>query len=333
VDARERFKHLLARTAHAELLSSGWDSYFFDEAVSKACAESGASEADARRALREMTDAFLLIDERGDFRATPFLALLYEEQDRSAAYQENDLRRRLLAAAVKADAENNGWASFGPDDAAALGVEAGRLRAAARILDAKGLIELDNEAVGFFTCEITSRGHELNDNPNLLDSELPTSATHDSEASMVVAQDALGQVIWTCEQMLERRGWETAMRELATGDREYEDGDWVNAVREYYAALESGLKYALTDAGVAYDDTLALRKLAGRAADGGLIPTNYQAVFGFPDSIRSPRSHGGGPTPSEVEVGQHEALLMANLTRAALLYIGGRPPVQPSPAT
>jgi hypothetical protein len=332
MDARERFKYVLARTAHSELLSSGWDAYFFDDALNKACEESGASEADARRALREMTEAFLLIDERGDFKATPFLALHYEEQDRSAAYRENEIRRRLLAAAVKADAERDGWVSFGPDDAAELGIDAERLRAAARILDANGLIELDNESVGFFSCEITSRGHELHDNPSLLESELPTSATHDSEASVVVAQDALGHVIWTCEQMLERRGWETAVRELSKGDREYEDGDWVNAVREYYAALESGLKYALADAGFAYDDSLALRKLAGRAAEEGLIPTNYQAVFGFPDSIRSPRSHGGGPTPSEVEVGQHEALLMANLTRAALLYLGGRPLVRPSTA-
>jgi hypothetical protein len=98
----------------------------------------------------------------------------------------------------------------------------------------------------------------------------------------------------------------------------------VNAVREYYSALESGLKYALSEAGATYDEGAALKKLASRAAEARLIPVNYQAFFGFADSIRSPRSHGAGPTPVEVEVGQHEALLMGNHVRAALLYLGGR---------
>ncbi|MHB8642290.1 MAG: hypothetical protein ACYDA3_05330 [Gaiellaceae bacterium] len=104
MDARERFKYVLARTAHSELLSNGWDAYFFDDALNKACEESGASEADARRALREMTEAFLLIDERGDFKATPFLALHYEKQDRSAAYRrtksEKNYRAVLMRSAV-----------------------------------------------------------------------------------------------------------------------------------------------------------------------------------------------------------------------------------------
>jgi HEPN domain-containing protein len=89
------------------------------------------------------------------------------------------------------------------------------------------------------------------------------------------------------------------------GDREYSDKDWVNAVREYYSALESGLKYALAEVGATYDEGAALEKLAGRATEEGLIPPNYQAFFGFADSIRSPRSRGAFPNPVEIEVGEH----------------------------
>jgi hypothetical protein len=38
------------------------------------------------------------------------------------------------------------------------------------------------------------------------------------------------------------RGWQQALTELQRGDNEYRGRDWVNAVREYYSALESGLK-------------------------------------------------------------------------------------------
>jgi len=54
---------------------------------------------------------------------------------------------------------------------------------------------------------------------------------------------------------------------------------------------------------------------------------NYDALFGFTDSIRSPRSHGAAgraETIGEVEVGQAEALLIGNNARTLLLYLGQR---------
>jgi hypothetical protein len=96
-------------------------------------------------------------------------------------------------------------------------------------------------------------------------------------------------------------------------------------VREYYSALESGLKHRLDEAGVEYADGAALNALAKLAAATDLIPVNYQALFGFADSIRSPRSHGTGAKIVEVEVGKAEALLMGNHVRALLLYLGQRP--------
>jgi hypothetical protein len=68
-----------------------------------------------------------------------------------------------------------------------------------------------------------------------------------------------------------------------------------------------------------------LKDLAKQAAAEGLIPTNYQALSGFIDTIRSPRSHGRGSKIEEIEVGKAEALLMANHTRALLVYLGHRP--------
>jgi hypothetical protein len=52
----------------------------------------------------------------------------------------------------------------------------------------------------------------------------------------------------------------------------------VNAVREYYAAAESGLKYALGVEAAAEDEgSRALKRLAGQASRQGLIPANYAA--------------------------------------------------------
>jgi hypothetical protein len=91
----------------------------------------------------------------------------------------------------------------------------------------------------------------------------------------------------------------------------------VNAVREY-SALESGLKHALHVEGGSSSGN-SLKSLARQAAETGRIPTDYQAIFGFADSIRSPRSHRAGPQPDEIEVNQPEALLMGNVARALLV--------------
>ena len=115
--------------------------------------------------------------------------------------------------------------------------------------------------------------------------------------------------------MLERRGWQSALEELRKAENEYSDGDWVNAVRDYYAALESGFKFALHEEGKSYSDKNALGKLAGRAVAVGLIPEAYKSLFAFADAIRSPRSHGAGPKSAEklIEIGQAEALLIGYL--------------------
>jgi len=325
MDARERFKQALIKNAYAELLESGWAPLIFDEALNRASQESGASENDTRRALQEMVAEYLLVDEGGHYRGTPFLALKYEEADRAAAYAENEVRRRILATVIKLEDEGGGgWVRFGPEDESEMGIAAGRIRAAARVLDGLGLIELSSESSGFFNCRSTARGHDVYEDPAQMDEQLPITPTHDETVLLPVTSDVLSTVIWSCEQLLEARGWENALSDLAAGDREYANKNWVNAVREYYSALESGLKYALTEVGATYSDGAALNKLATRAADVGLIPPNYQAFFGFTDSIRSPRSHGAGPKPVEIEVGEHEALLMGNHVRAALLYLGGR---------
>lgn len=334
MDARERFRQALITVGHAELISSGWNPFLFEPTLNQARDESGASEPDTMRALQEMVAEYLLVDENHHYRATPFLALKYEESDRSAAYAENKVRRRVLTTVIKLENEQgSGWTRFGPEDESETGIAFGRLRASARVLDALGLLELGSESNGFFSCKSTARGHQIYEDPAEMDAMLPTSATHDENALLPVAPDALSDVIWSCKQLLENRGWETALRELEAGDREYADSNWINAVREYYRALESGLKYALTEIGATYDEGAALKKLASRAAETGLIPVNYQAFLGFADSIRSPRSHGGGPTPVEIEVGQHEALLMANHVRTALLYLGGRRVPTPPPET
>jgi hypothetical protein len=154
---------------------------------------------------------------------------------------------------------------------------------------------------------------------------LPVSAAEDETAGADVAPDAMRDLILNVDDLLAKRGWVGAARELSRGDAQYRDGHWTDAVREYYAALESGLKHRLDEGGVEYADGATLKDLAKVAASQDLVPTNYQALFGFADSIRSPRSHGAGANVVEVEVGKAEALLMGNHVRTLLLYLGQRP--------
>jgi hypothetical protein len=135
----------------------------------------------------------------------------------------------------------------------------------------------------------------------------------------------LAELITSVDQLLEQRRWQGARRELRRGDSQYDAGHWVDAVSEYYSALESGLKHRLDEATASYAEKAALRDLAREAVNANLIPPNYQQLFGFADSIRSPRRHGAGGRVEEVEVGPAEALLMANHVHALLLYLGQRP--------
>jgi hypothetical protein len=65
------------------------------------------------------------------------------------------------------------------------------------------------------------------------------------------------------------------------------------------------------------------KDLSKAVARAGIVPTNFQALIDFANSIRSPRSHGSGPRrgslPSEVVVSQAEALLMANHVRSLIV--------------
>jgi hypothetical protein len=58
-----------------------------------------------------------------------------------------------------------------------------------------------------------------------------------------------------------------------------------------------------------------------------VISANYQSLFGFLDSIRSPAPARGGPEREreKVELGPAEALLMGNHARSLIVYLGHRP--------
>lgn len=326
MDAQQRLILAIAEAAHQEALSSGFPS-FFDNTVEELAERVGASKQDARQVIRKLCESGYLFEQSaGFFNAMPSLLLLHEQRDRPVAYRQNAIRRYVLQEVGRFDAEG-GSVQFKADEDDPYPKE--HLFTAAKVLDALGLVELMGELPAIFNVRLAARGYDALHDERLLCDLLPLTATDDAEAHMPIAPDALRAIITSCEQMLVRRGWRQVLVELQRGDTQYNEAHWVDAVREYYAALESGLKYALGDEGASYAEGSALNRLAGRASDSGLIPTNYQAVFGYADSIRSPRSHGAGPRGEvgEVEVGQAEALLMGNLVRTLLLYLGNRPAI------
>jgi hypothetical protein len=189
-----------------------------------------------------------------------------------------------------------------------------------------GLLELRLFLGHALDARLTPDGYRtLNSETGLVET-LPLNAAEDPEAATApVVPDAMATLITSVEQLVRERNWTGVERELRAGDEQYDKREWKNAVGEYYSALESGLKHRLDEEGIAYSEKAALRALAKTASQSELFPPNYQELFSFINSIRSPRSHGAGARPQPVEIGEPEALLMGNHVRALLVYLGHRP--------
>jgi hypothetical protein len=326
VDARDRFISAIAELVSTAYYTEG-EPYISSEQLSAIAVQEHVPEPDARGALDLLDERGLLRRQEGGWAYSDGVGLLlrYEEAERRLHWQRNVLRREILRLAAIAYDDGAHSMSYVEGDEQFVQAPWAEAYAASKTLEYLGLIELRPFMGHAFDVGITPSGRELFRDNRRLSRELPINAAEDEDAAENVAPDVLGELILDVEALLAKRGWTGAERELARGDDQYREGDWMDAVREYYAAAESGLKHRLDEAGVAYGAGVALRDLARLAASDDLIPVNYQALFGFADSIRSPRSHGAGANVVEVEVGKAEALLMGNHVRALLLYLGQRP--------
>jgi hypothetical protein len=265
---------------------------------------------------RLVTEGRLFEKQHGFFDGTR-LAFEYAEQHaRDEWRRTNDVCRQILRAAIPGhESSSSVWDDFTFDE----------LAAATLLLESKWQVEVVRTGGGNHSIRLRPDGYDLARDETELRRVFPTSATDDEEAHAIVVPDVLGRLVTSCEQLLRDRGWTDALDELARGDAAYSESNWTEAVREHYSAVESGLRYRITEIDETVADGAALKKLAARAGELGLIPPNYAALFTFIDSIRSPRSHGAGGQVIKVEIGPAEALLMSNHTRALLVYLGHRP--------
>jgi hypothetical protein len=325
MDARDRFVTALAEAVSTAYYTHG-DIFLSIEEIGALADEQQVPEAEARATLRLLDEEGLLEHLGGrSYGRGIGLLVRYEEVDRRLSWQRNVLRREILRLAAIAYDEDTGGLTYEEGKEQFVDAPWAEAYAASLTLDYLLLVDVQPFMGHNFDVRITASGYELQRDARRLSADLPINAAEDEAAGPDVAPDALRDLILDVEDLLTKRGWAGAARELTRGDDQYRDGHWTDAVREYYSALESGLKHRLDEHEVAYADGAALRALAKRAASEDLIPTNYQELFGFADSIRSPRSHGAGAKIVEVEVGKTEALLMGNHVRALLLYLGQRP--------
>jgi len=326
MDAQDRLRTAIAAVAHGKFFEDGYGMIGRAD-TETARAEAQATERDLTIVLRELVEQFFLEDQHhGMYRSTPYSALWYEtEVNRGEFHVRNRLRRKMLAALVDADEHQAAGFDFWDTEEGWTEHSRGELSAAGKTLEALSLAEIRCEASGFISLKITGEGLRVGTDTRELARTLPVSATDDAEIGAEIVGDAMRSLILDCEQMLRDRDWTEALKELEDGDRAFDDERWRDAVREHYRAVESGLKYRLSEAGVSYGNSTALRPLASLASQNGLIPRNYQELFSFLNSIRSPESHDAGPMPTDVPIGRNEALLMGNHARALLLYLGGGP--------
>lgn len=333
MEAEERFELSVAREAYRKLYNEGSFIIFQSHELDKIAEAASVPETIARHVVKKLGDRYLLRTEGGwtytvDIRlATDF----EQEYDRRGFWTHNVLRREVLQKAREAFEREERSCGYQEGEDQFVDVPWAEAVAAAKTLELWGFVEVREYMGHNFEISITTRGYDLIRDEDALRRELPVSATDDEGAHIPVPRDLLIDLVTSAEALLNQRHWSGALRELARGDAQFDAQHWTDAVREYYAATESGLKHALDEDGVEYGDGAALKDLSRLAADHALIPLNYQALFGFADSIRSPRSHGAGGSPTEVEVGPAEAQLMGNLARTLLVYLAQRPQASTAP--
>jgi hypothetical protein len=321
----ERFQLALGKHAVDELRSSGHP-LFMDDGILAIGREAGIADHLVDHAGEKLLQQFLIVEtSRGVFDASP-LAVWYEENFEPEAWREaNKLRRAVLKELAATYESGSPFATYQTDANPFGDTPLKDVLATVVTLKWQGYVHAHHLHPGMIIANIEAAGYDLVRDEAELARVFPTTSAEDADRHAPVVADVLSELITSCEQVLRERGWDNALQELERGDREYRDGKWVNAVGEYYAAVESTLKYRLAEASVPYAPTAALRDLASAAMRGALIPANYQHIFGFLDSIRSPRRHGQGPEPQKVDVGPAEALLMGNHARSLIVYLGHRP--------
>jgi hypothetical protein len=325
MDASDRFRLALGRLAHFELLAEGVVFLSVSD-IENVAAQVEIEDHLASLALEEFENRGDLT-RQGTIWKGERLALRYELEHDRPAFRAGNVNRRLLLLAAAAAREQGGLDLRYEEGKEEIGgLRWSEAAVAALSLELFGLVEYQPMMGHAFYVRITPDGYGLSADERALDAQLPTTATADTAAHTSVSADALDEIITSCQNILQQRGWQSARSELERGDLQYRDGHWADAVGEYYSALESGLKYRLDELDTAYGRTTTLPTLASLVAQAGAIPVNYQQMFTFINSIRSPRRHGAGARVEVVEIGPAEALLMGNHVRTLLLYLGHRPP-------
>lgn len=324
----ERFILALGRKTWRELQDTGFV-LVFDDSISALGAEMGMPQHLIDHGVRQLVDAGLLWEKDGHglFDAAALARTYGEEYARAEWRAGNAIRHLILRAAIDGYENPRGWSAVditrdGSDPPLAASFE--ELAAATRILELHDYVEVEHALGGAQFLRLTHSGYDLARDEEQLRRVFPRTPTEDERAHARVVPDVMQELITSCDGLLRERGWTNAQDELSRGDSRHKEGNWPDAVSEYYSAVESGLRYRIHDAGEAVSEGAALKDLARRAAELGLIPANYQEPFGFLNSIRSPRKHGRGPRAIAVDVGPAESLLMANHARALLVYLGHR---------
>lgn len=318
----------LAQRLWAELHQSG-QVLFFDDMVVQLGQELGVEEHMVAHVLTQLDSrGQLWHKEHGFFDGLPLACWYGETYAREEWRTDNEIRQRLLKAGIPGYEAGARWDSMrftGERLEPELGVTFEQAAVAATVLELLGLVSVTRANGKSLWVVLTAAGYDLVRDEQTLIRTFPRTRSEDEERHADVVPDVLSELITTCEQLLRDRGWTNALEELGRGDARHGERNWKDAVSEYYAAVESGLLYRINEVSENVSETKALKGLASRARELGLIPATYQALFGFLDSVRSPRKHGQGPRPETVEIGPAESLLMGNHARALLVYLAQRP--------
>ena len=190
---RTRFEQILARAMRESLLENGLVFLPYSH-VEEAAKEAGVEPPVADLIMSELEDQGLLENDRHLVEGgLPFIFRYETEIDRSAFWESNQARRELLAAA--ADAFDQGSEIDYREDADSYTSRPyGEAAAAARMLEALGLGELQLFLGKNFDFSITASGYELARDPAALVRELPISRDEDPVVGSTTLPEPVGPI-------------------------------------------------------------------------------------------------------------------------------------------
>lgn len=322
MESIEVLKNEIRKAFYTEWKSHGFPTSVFIGKLNELAYGHGLGDKEVLIILDELTDIYEVgrLDNMS-YKGRPNGVLVYEDLHEELKFESNNLRRAILKF-LKSKYEQDPISVVDEQDVQSEFVEYTPIELFREIQFLKETYKLDVSFTSGYTYAIILSKISWSHLKTEQDFITAFPVNNDESGNYLkVTHDILHDLHTNLDQIINALNWDSVKAELTEGNSRLSKKDYVGAVKDYYSALESAIKYRLTTASIPFGSGASLRDLTSALEKNGLIPRNYKNVFDFVNSIRSPRSHGLGTNAEVVSIHEKEALLMKHHVSALIVYL------------